>query len=214
MLNKFSLYLVTDSQIIGKKGIFEVVQSAIDGGVSAVQLREKNCTGGEFVEVGKKLKSLLRRANVPLIINDRIDVAQIIEADGVHLGQSDINISDARKILGKKSIIGLTIEKLSQLKRVNHLQLDYIGVSSIFPTNTKKNINNYWSEAEIKELRKVVPLPLVGIGGINKLNAKKALSYGLDGIAVVSAICGKKTLDEVRESARRLKSIVEEYHGY
>lgn len=213
MLSTYSLYLVTDSSLISPMRIEDVIKSAIEGGVTAIQLREKNMNTLDFTEIGKRVKKVLCGKSIPLIVNDRLDVALAIDADGVHIGQNDISYTDVKKVLGGKSmIIGQTLESLDQAKIALAYDCDYFGLSSVFQSSTKVEAPHYWTQDRIKQLRRLTNKPLVGIGGINLRNARLAMRYGIDGIAVVSAICEQRTLIDVKLVAQKLKEIVESYN--
>ncbi|MDK9706116.1 MAG: thiamine phosphate synthase [Desulforhopalus sp.] len=184
----FSLYLVTDRTLSLGRTTCEVVRAAVAGGVTAVQLREKHCTTREFVAEARLLAEMLRGSGVPLIINDRLDVALAAGADGLHLGQKDMHIADARRIAGPGMIIGVSAESLDDALRAEEEGADYIGISPVFATNTKKDTAEPLGLAGIRLIRERVRLPLVGIGGINIGNAAQVMDAGADGVAVVSAI--------------------------
>ncbi|MCX5783486.1 MAG: thiamine phosphate synthase [Elusimicrobia bacterium] len=188
----YSLYLVAGSKFCTCGKIERVVLSAVKGGVTIVQLREKNMPACKLIELGARLKKILKPLGVPLIINDRADVALACGADGVHLGQSDISPKIARKILGKKAIIGLSVENISQARRAAKEDIDYIAASPVFPTETKTGFSRCWGLKGIKRLKSLVNRPVVAIGGINASNAGAVISAGADGVAVVSAICSAK----------------------
>lgn len=182
------LYLVTDRELAASGSIESIVAEAIAGGVSMVQLREKSCSTREFVELALRLKELLAPLGVPLIINDRVDIALACNADGVHIGQSDMPYELARKILGDSKIVGLSVESLEQVELANKLDVDYIGVSPVFGTPTKIDTAAPFG---LDGLRKAVELskhPVVAIGGMNASTASSVMQCGADGIAVVSAI--------------------------
>lgn len=182
------LYLVTDRPLCGGRDLMWVVGQAVKGGVTMVQLREKNLCTKDFVELAKELKSILSPIHIPLIINDRIDIALATDADGVHIGQSDMPYEDARRLLGPDKIIGLSVEKFDEINEANTMNVDYIGVSPVFATGTKKDTATPFG---LEGLAKAVQLskhPVVGIGGINASNAADVMTCGADGIAVVSAI--------------------------
>jgi thiamine-phosphate pyrophosphorylase len=184
----YSLYLVTDSSLSRGRSTREIVSSALKGGVSCVQLREKDLGIRDFIRKAKALNSLLRPAGIPLIINDRVDVALAAEAAGVHLGQSDMKIEDARRLLGDSCIIGISAECLEDALRAEKQGADYIGISPVFATVTKTDTASPLGLAGIKKIRSQVSLPLVAIGGINRENCAQVITSGADGIAVVSAI--------------------------
>lgn len=181
-----SLYLVTDSGLAGRDRIVDVVRAAVEGGVTVVQLREKNMDTRDFVQLAKDIKCVLH--GIPLIINDRLDVALACDADGVHLGQSDMPCDIARSILGPDKIIGLSVENLSQTEQANALDVDYIGVSPVFSTPTKTDTAAPFGLEGLSRAVELSRHPVVAIGGINASNASQIMSCGADGIAVVSAI--------------------------
>jgi len=185
----YSLYLVTDRKLSQGRDILEIIKMAIKGGVTIVQLREKDATTREFLSVGKRVKELLDKKNIPLIINDRIDIALALDADGVHLGNDDMPIEIARRILGKNKIIGLSAESIDDAIEADIKGADYIGVSPIYTTPTKPELEKGLGIEGLKKIRKVTSLPLVAIGGMKAKNCREAIKNGADGIAVVSAIC-------------------------
>lgn len=200
------LYLVTDTQLCNPRSLEEVVELAVQGGVNLVQLREKNMTTNEFLQIGKRLKPILDAYKVPLIINDRMDIAIALDADGLHLGQSDMPYAIARKMFGHKKIIGLTVNTSLQAEQAENLDVDYLGVGPIFHTQTKLDAGQPWGINELKKLRSFSKHLLVGIGGINASNAGEILKIGFDGVAVVSAICSTQ---DPQKSAKQLFNIVE-----
>lgn len=188
----YSLYLVTDRNLSLPRSIEEVVKSAILGGVTIVQLREKDCTTRQYLETAYNLKNILKPFGIPLIINDRIDIALAVQADGVHIGQNDMPYKEARYLMGKDAIIGLSVETMEQAEEAQDLDVDYLGVSPVFKTPTKTDISTEWGIEGLKKLRAFSRHILVAIGGINKENALEVKKAGADGIAVVSAICSAK----------------------
>lgn len=199
------LYLVTDRTLCGKRSLEEVITKAIKGGVQYVQLREKNVSTRFFIEEAHRIKSLLKPFLVPLIINDRVDVALAAEADGVHLGQDDMSYILARKLMGSKAIIGLSVETWADVERAQDLNVNYLGVSPTFPTPTKTDTKGAWGLEGLAKIRSYSRHPLVAIGGLNETNAAAAICAGADCIAVVSAICGASG---VLEASRRLHEII------
>jgi thiamine-phosphate pyrophosphorylase len=186
----YSLYLVTDENISRGRSIIEIVRLAVEGGVTMVQLREKELSTNEFIEKAKELKKILVPFHVPLIINDNVDVALAVEADGIHIGQSDMSYEMVKKIIPEEMIIGLSVETMEQAYEAEKYKLDYIGVSPVFSTPTKTNFNEKpWGLEGLKKLRNFSKHKLVAIGGINNINASDVIKAGADGIAVVSAIC-------------------------
>lgn len=186
----FSLYLVTDRSLSLGRSTVDIVRAAIRGGVTCVQLREKQCATREFIEEARAIRCLLDalETRIPLIINDRIDVALAIGADGVHLGQTDMHISDARRLAGSSLFIGISAESVMDAVRAESEGADYIGISPIFATSTKKDAAPPLGLAGVRAIREAVSLPLVGIGGVKADNAAAIIRAGADGVAVVSAI--------------------------
>ena len=184
----WTLYLVTDRRLAGTRPLPDLVAAAVRGGVTAVQLREKECGTREFVELARALKTLLAALRVPLIVNDRADVALASGADGVHVGQSDMQCGDLRRLLGPSAAIGLSVEKPEQAAEAPP-EADYLGVSPVFATPTKTDTALAWGLAGLAALRRASHRPLVAIGGIHRDNAARVIASGAGGIAVVSEIC-------------------------
>lgn len=184
-----ALYLVTDRELCGERGIAEVAGLAVRGGATLVQLREKTGDFRAMAELARALLALLAPFGVPLIVNDRVDVALAVGAQGVHLGQSDMPAALARELLGPGAVIGLSLEAPHQLAEAEGLDVDYYGVSPIHPTPTKTDTGPGWGLAGLSGLRAATSRPLVAIGGLDARNAAQTIRAGADGIAVVSAIC-------------------------
>lgn len=184
----WTLYLVTDRRLAGARPLPDLVAAAVRGGVTAVQLREKECATREFVELARALKTLLAPLGIPLIVNDRADVALAACADGVHVGQSDMPCRDVRRLLGRSAIIGFSVENLERAAAAPP-EADYLGVSPVFATSTKTGAAPEWGLDGLAALRRVSHRQLVAIGGIHRGNAARVIGCGADGIAVVSAIC-------------------------
>ena len=187
-MNPYKLYLVTDDQQDLETLKF-VVEKAVAGGVTMVQVREKHGDVRAFIERAEAVKSVLAGTGVPLIINDRVDVALAVDADGLHLGQSDMPAALACKLIGSDKILGLSIETEQQLQEADDLPIDYIGLSALFETQTKTNLKKYWGYEGIKLALETTKLPIVGIGGINESNIPQLVETGIHGLALVSAIC-------------------------
>jgi thiamine-phosphate pyrophosphorylase len=183
------LYLVTDSSLCRGRSLTDVVAQAVRGGVTCVQLREKELGTREFLAQAQALKSLLLPLQIPLVINDRIDVALACEADGVHLGQSDMPVDLVRKILPPQMFIGLSVENEHDITQAIGMPVDYLGISPVFATPTKTDTQTPWGLAGLKRARAMTALPLVAIGGVNITNAAHVRQGGADGLAIVSAIC-------------------------
>ncbi len=196
-----SLYLVTDRGYIGERKLPDVVREAVRGGVTVVQLREKNANTREFIELAQDLQMILYKYNIPLIINDRLDIAQAVEAEGVHLGQHDMPVEMARDILGPEPIIGLSVENMEQLREANCREVDYIGLSPLFVTGTKPELQHEWGLNGLKKASQESEHPIVAIGNINSENVGKVIQSGAKGVAVVSDICAAQN---PRAAARKL----------
>jgi thiamine-phosphate pyrophosphorylase len=203
----WGLCLVTDRRLAGQRPIEDLVRAAVRGGVTAVQLREKECGTREFVELARRLKAILAPAGIPLIINDRVDVALAAGADGVHVGQSDMDYRDARRLLGPDAIVGLSVTNRRQADEAASLDADYLGVGPIFPTATKTDTAAVCGIEGLASLRAASRHVLVAIGGISPANAAEVLDAGADGIAVVSAICAAA---DPEATARELRRVVDE----
>ena len=183
------LYLVTDRTWCGEKNLEEVVIQAVRGGVSYVQLREKGISTRSFVEEALRIKKILTPQKVPLIINDRVDVALACDADGVHIGQEDMPYETARKLLGPRAIIGLSVETWEDVIASQALDVSYIGVSPVFPTPTKTDTKEAWGLEGLTRIKAFSRHPLVAIGGIHESNIRDVVMAGAQCVAVVSAIC-------------------------
>jgi thiamine-phosphate pyrophosphorylase len=201
----YSVYLVTDRRLSRGRSTVDVVTAAVRGGATVVQLREKTADTREFIEEAMAMQDFLAARGVPLIINDRIDVALAVNADGVHLGQRDMPIELARKIVGPQMIIGISAESLADAVAAERAGADYLGVSPIFDTSTKTDTAPALGLEGLKQIRTTVNLPLVGIGGLNADNAGRVIENGADGVAVVSAIV---SADDPEPAARELFGIV------
>lgn len=200
----YSLYLVTDRSLLKGRKLTKVIEEAIKGGVSLVQLREKSASSLEFYEIAKEVKEVTDKYNVPLIINDRIDIALAVDASGVHLGQSDIHCSVARKILPKGKIIGVSAHNLKEAEKAVMFGADYLGCGAVFNTSTKKDVTTL-SYEELKKITSNIKIPVVAIGGINENNISNLKNSGINGVAVVSSIIGK---EDVKKASEDLKEIV------
>ena len=192
----YSLYLVTDRGLCLGRNLIDVVERAVKGGVSVVQLREKDASTREFLSIGMEIKRLLVKENIPLIINDRIDIASALDAEGVHLGNSDMPFEIAKSILGRDKIIGLSAECIEDAVEADRAGADYIGVSPVYTTPTKPELETGLGIQGLREIRKVTRLPLVAIGGMKADNCREVIENGADGIAVVSGICSAPDPEE------------------
>ncbi|MDY0781440.1 thiamine phosphate synthase [Tenacibaculum sp. IB213877] len=185
----YSLMYVTDERITDDVLFFNILEASLEGGVTIIQLREKNLDTKTFYNRAKKAKSLCDKYAVPIIINDRIDIALAIDADGVHIGQKDMPVSIARKLLGKDKIIGLSVSNTQQAIDTSTQGIDYIGISPIFGTATKTiDLDEPLGLNGLIKIKEISTKPIVCIGGINKENTTSVIQNGADGIAVISAI--------------------------
>jgi thiamine-phosphate pyrophosphorylase len=201
--NRLLLHLVTDRSLSQARSLVEVVAEAVAGGVTCVQLREKSCSTRQFLDEALALKALLQPLGVPLIINDRVDIALAVGAAGVHLGQSDMPISHARRLLGPDCLIGISAESMADALEAEQQGADYIGISPVFNTPTKTDTAPALGLEGIRRIRELARIPLVGIGGINLTNARQVLAAGADGVAVVSAIMAAESPRLTAEAIRR-----------
>lgn len=187
-MGKCKLYLVTDENL-NDSALHHIVSQAVAGGVSMVQLREKETDIRHFIKRARMLKELLSDTGVSLIINDRVDVALAVDADGVHLGQSDMPARIARKLIGDNKILGLSVESRQEFIEAQKMPVDYLGLSAIFATPTKTNIKKEWGLEGLQQAATSTIKPIVAIGGINAGNISQVSKAGASSIALVSAIC-------------------------
>ncbi len=184
-----SIYLVTDRMLSRGRELVDVVLAAVRGGVTVVQLREKDASARETLELGRALLARLRPLGVPLLVNDRVDLALALGADGVHVGQSDLPPEVARRLLGPEALVGLSITGPEDLSTLDPAVVDYAGVGPIFPTASKADATPALGLEGFARLRRQLPVPVVAIGGITPANASAVIAAGADGVSVVSAIC-------------------------
>ena len=201
-----SLYLVTDRPLSGGRDMAWIVREAAAGGVTMVQLREKDCSTSEFVALARELKAALQPLGIPLIINDRVDVALAVDADGVHIGQSDMPYETARALLGKDKIIGLSVETMDEVIAANALDVDYIGISPVYATPTKTDTLTPFGLEGIDEVMRLSRHRCVAIGGMNRDTIGEVIARGVEGVAVVSAIVAATS---PREASAELAAIIE-----
>lgn len=202
------LYAVTDRSFVGRQTLYEQIEDALKGGVTIVQLREKELGEDEFVAEAMQIKELCRRYNVPLIINDNVDVALKSGADGVHVGIEDAPVAEIRRKVGTDFIIGATAKTVEQAKAAEKSGADYLGVGAVFPSPTKKNAIRITNE-QLNAICSSVSIPAVAIGGISLKNIDELAGGGMDGIAVVSAIFAAEDIEiTTRELKRKVKTVV------
>lgn len=201
-----SLYFITDSTNYTEEEFLRRVEQALKGGATLLQLREKEKSTREYIELAEKVHKIAKRYNVPLIIDDRVDVALAIDAEGVHVGASDMPIATARKLMGKDKIVGATAKTVPWAKEAYEQGADYLGVGAIYPTTTKV-VTVLTSTETLDAITKAVPIPVNAIGGLNKDNVDVLKGIGISGICVVSAIM---KADNPETSARELKARAQE----
>ena len=198
----YDLYVITDQRISHGKSHFEVAEAVLEGGITVLQFRDKEMVEAEAIEVCGKIYKLTKKKGIPFIVNDRIEVAKVVGADGVHLGQEDLPLGFARKVLGKDKIIGVSVKTVKQALKAVEEGADYLGVGPIYPTATKSDVGRALGIARLKEIKKVVNIAIVAIGGINEDNLEEVLKVGIDGVAVISAVV---SAPDITEATRRLK---------
>lgn len=206
LAQRLRLYVLTDARVARGRSLVELVAAALEGGATAIQLREKSLSTLDQVTLGKELRRLTTDAGALFIVNDRADIACVLEADGVHLGQDDLPVAAARKILGPDAIVGGSAGNLEELARSLAAGVDYLGVGPMYPTGTKSDAGPPIGPAGLALIRQNTDLPIVGIGAIDAENAAPVIAAGADGVAVISAVIGA---DDVKAAARRLRQAVE-----
>lgn len=201
-----TLYAVTDRTWVKDITLMDQVKEALEGGITFLQLREKHLSKEEFIKEAREMKELSKEYKVPFVINDNIEVALAVDADGVHIGQDDMSVEEARKLLGEDKIIGVSAHNVEEAIKAQKGGADYLGVGAVCATSTKKDANVV-SKEEIKKICHTVEIPVVAIGGIKKENIKTLEGTDVDGVAVVSAIFAAK---DIKKDTKQLRSLVEE----
>ena len=199
----YTLYLVTDRQLMSCDSLTEAVEQAILGGCTMIQLREKELSSLEFYNQAVAVKQVTDKYHIPLIINDRIDIAMAVQATGVHIGQHDLPAAAVRKVIGENMLLGVSASSIVEAIQAQQDGADYLGVGAMFPTGTKTDADSVSME-ELQKIRTAVSLPIVVIGGINKGNAGRFKPMGIDGLAVVSAIIAQS---DIKAAAAELKDL-------
>ena len=197
---ELTLYLVTDRRPLCGRCLEECVEQAILGGATCVQLREKEISSSEYLDLASKVKAVTDQYGIPLIINDRVDIALAVNAAGVHLGPEDLPVSVARRLLGPHRIIGASASSMEEALSLEAEGADYLGVGAVYPSATKQNTEKVSLE-DLRRIKSAVHIPVVAIGGIDAENAPGVMATGVDGVAVVSAIIKRP---DIREAARLL----------
>lgn len=205
----YTLYLCTDRGLMSCETIEQSVEDGVKGGCTVIQLREKDCTSREFYELAVRVKKITDKYNVPLIINDRLDIAQAVDCAGVHLGQSDMPCAVARKILAEDKIIGISAATLEEAKKAQADGADYLGVGAMYATNTKTDARAVTKE-QLVEIRAAVDIPIVIIGGVNQKTVPNFKGMGIDGAAVVSAVVSQP---DIEKAAKDLRELCEDCFG-
>jgi len=197
----YSIYLVTDTKAAGDRGLVYVVREALEGGVSIVQYREKDADSLRMYETALALKSLCDEFEVPLIINDRVDIALAVDAHGVHVGQSDMPAAVARRLVGKHKIVGVSCKTLEQLHKAEADGADYVGVGPVYGTSSKSDAGAAVGLERIELISQAAKVPVVAIGGISSTNAARCIASGAAGVAVISAIISPDIAFPLRAAA-------------
>lgn len=197
----YSLYLVTDRGILKGRDLFRAVEDAIKGGVTLVQLREKDITSRDFYHIALKIKEVVHYHHIPLIINDRLDIALAADADGLHIGQDDLPLKIARKLLGPGKILGYSVSNAEEARFGEQNGADYLGAGTVYPTGSKADIGELIGADGLRKIKQSVSIPVVGIGGIGMSNLEEVKASGIDGISLISAILGS---DDIEGTSRSL----------
>lgn len=200
------LYAVTDRYWLNGRTLKEVVKESLDGGVTFLQLREKDLDDETFLEEAKELQALCKEYKVPFVVNDNVEIAVKMNADGVHVGQSDMEAGDVRALLGPDKILGVSAQTVEQALLAESRGADYLGVGAVFPTGSKDDADDV-SHETLKAICEAVSIPVVAIGGIKSSNVMELKGTGIDGIAVISAIYAQ---ENILEGTKELKKITEE----
>lgn len=195
------LYAVTDRHWLGEETLYDQVKKALDGGATFVQLREKNLDREVFLAEAKEIQKLCKEYGVPFVVNDEVSIAKDIDADGVHVGQSDMEAMDVRKILGPDKIIGVSAQTVEQAIIAEKHGADYLGVGAVFTTGSKDDTDDV-SHETLKAICEAVSIPVIAIGGITKDNVAELAGSGICGVAVISAIFGQKDIQKATEELK------------
>ena len=204
--NDLLLYAVTDRSWVGEKTLYEQVEEALKGGATFVQLREKNIDDDTFLLEAIEIQNICKKYNVPFVINDNVEIARKMNADGVHVGQSDMEASDVRVLLGKDKILGVSAQTVEQAILAEQRGADYLGVGAVFPTGSKDDAEDV-SYVTLKAICEAVSIPVVAIGGISKQNVSLLTGSGICGIAVISAIFAQ---DDIKSATKELKNLTKQ----
>ena len=204
--NYLELYAVTDRHWLGNQTLLEQVQEALDGGATCIQLREKQLDEENFLKEAIEIQKLCKQYHVPFIVNDNVEIAKDMHADGIHVGQSDMEALDVRKALGNDVILGVSAQTVEQAKKAEAHGADYLGVGAVFPTGSKDDADDV-SHETLKAICEAVSIPVIAIGGITQDNVKELAGSGIVGIAVISAIFAQK---DITQATKDLKQATEQ----
>ena len=204
--NYLELYAVTDRHWLGNQTLFDQVKEALDGGATCIQLREKQLDEEDFLKEAIEIQKLCKEYHVPFIVNDNVDIAKTMHADGIHVGQSDMEALDVRKELGKDVILGVSAQTVEQAKKAEAHGADYLGVGAVFPTGSKDDADDV-SHETLKAICEAVSIPVIAIGGITQDNVKELAGSGIVGIAVISAIFAQQ---HITQATKDLKQATEQ----
>ncbi|THE13264.1 thiamine phosphate synthase [Bacillus timonensis] len=203
--NAMLLYAVTDRAWTGNQTLVEQVEAALVGGITFLQLREKNLGYDEFLQEAIELKKLTDFYHVPFVINDNVEIALACDADGVHVGQEDMPVEKVRDLIGRDKILGVSAQNVEQAIAAEKAGADYLGIGSVFPTSTKSDAKPMTFET-VQEICRSVSIPIVAIGGITKTNILELSGSGVDGVAVVSAIFAQSDITVATKALRKLST--------
>ena len=204
--NYLELYAVTDRHWLGNQTLFDQVKEALDGGATCIQLREKQLDEENFLKEAIEIQKLCKEYHVPFIVNDNVEIAKDMHADGIHVGQSDMEALDVRKALGNDVILGVSAQTVEQAKKAEAHGADYLGVGAVFPTGSKDDADDV-SHETLKAICEAVSIPVIAIGGITQDNVKELAGSGIVGIAVISAIFAQK---DITQATKDLKQATEQ----
>ncbi|HAG70373.1 MAG TPA: thiamine phosphate synthase [Lachnospiraceae bacterium] len=196
------LYAVTDRHWLGERSLYDVVRESLEGGVTFLQLREKDLDAESFYEEAVRLRDMAGEYGIPFVVNDNVDIAVRTGADGVHVGQSDMEAGNVRKIIGPDKILGVSAQTVEQAVLAERRGADYLGVGAVFPTGSKDDADSVSIET-LKAICEAVSIPVIAIGGITGDNVSRLAGSGICGIAVISAIYGSKNIHEATVSLKR-----------
>ncbi|MFK3937692.1 thiamine phosphate synthase [Alkalihalobacillus sp. NPDC078783] len=206
-MKEFRLYAITGEEFHPGKDLVDVMEQAIQGGVDIIQLRDKKSSKVDVLNKAKKLRALTKKYDVPFIVNDHIDVALAVEADGIHVGQDDLPLADVRKIVGPDMIIGISTHQIEEAKQAEEGGADYIGVGPIFPTNSKEDVVDPVTTAYIQQIEADITIPYVAIGGIKRHNLKEVLAAGAKRVCMITEIV---EADDVKARCEEIITMMED----